>query len=30
MGRNSMVVWKNVHDSQMFSYWQSIVFGRTQ
>ena len=30
VGRNSMVVWKNVHDSQMDSKWQSRPTGRAQ
>jgi site-specific recombinase XerD len=30
VGRNSMVVWKNVHDSQIDSKWQSRPTGRAQ
>jgi integrase len=30
VGRNSIVVWKNVHDSQMDSKWQSRPTGRAQ
>jgi len=30
VGRNSMVVWKKVHDSQMDSKWQSRPTGRAQ
>jgi integrase/recombinase XerD len=30
VGRNSIVVWKNVHDSQMDSKWQSSPMGRAQ
>ena len=30
VGRNSIVVWKNVHDSQIDSKWQSSPTGRAQ
>jgi len=30
VGRNSIVVWKNVQDSQIDSKWQSIPIGRAQ
>src|SRR5216683_1939244 len=30
VGRNSMVVWKNVQDSQVDSKWQSSPIGRAQ